>query len=348
MGQGLNRLKYVIVCLGIAFVMLSYYAYQIFFTANFANKIDDKSFILYIRSGATFQDVIDTLDKHKVYDDKVSFAFISKMLNYQDHVKAGRYIIAPSTTNLQVVRKLRSGAQDPIKITFNSIRLKSEFIEQVGSKFLFGADTLAVLLNNQKTCNEFGFDTATVLSMFLPNTYEFYWSISAEYFMDRMHEEYKAFWNQNRKELAAKAGLTPIQVDILASIVDAETNKATEKSTVAGVYINRLNINMPLQADPTVKFALGDFAIKRINHDLIEAAGNSPYNTYKVLGLPPGPINMPSITTIDKVLNYESHDYLYFVADPSRPGYHTFNTDYRSHVNKANAYRKSLNKRNIH
>jgi UPF0755 protein len=348
MGQGLNRLKYVIICLGIAFVMLSYYVYQIFFTANFANKIDDKSFTLYIRSGATFQDVIDTLDKHNVYDDKVSFAFISKMLNYQDHVKSGRYIIPPSSTNLQVVRKLRSGAQDPIKLTFNNIRLKSEFIEQVGSKFSFGADTLAILLNNQKTCEQLDFDTATVLSMFLPNTYEFYWSISAEYFLDRMNEEYRAFWNQNRKELASKAGLTPIQVGILASIVEAETNKTTEKPTIAGVYINRLNINMPLQADPTVKFALGDFAIKRINHELIEAAGNSPYNTYKVLGLPPGPINMPSITTIDKVLNYESHDYLYFVADPSRPGYHIFNTDYRSHVNKANAYRKSLNKRNIH
>jgi UPF0755 protein len=166
--------------------------------------------------------------------------------------------------------------------------------------------------------------------------------------MDRMQDEYNLFWTQARKDLAAKAGLTPVQVSILASIVDAETNISTEKSTVAGVYINRLNIDMPLQADPTVKFALGDFSIKRINHDLIERAGNSPYNTYKVTGLPPGPINMPSITTIDKVLNYESHNYLFFVADPARPGFHTFNVDYRSHVNKANSYRNSLNKRNIH
>ncbi|WP_299248904.1 endolytic transglycosylase MltG [uncultured Cytophaga sp.] len=348
MGQTLNKLKYVVICLAIAFVMLSYYAYQIFFTANFANKIDDKPYTLYVRSGATFQDVLDTLDLHKVYEDKMSFAFISKILSYQDHVKPGRYIIPPSATNLQVVRKLRSGAQDPIKITFNNIRLKSEFIDRIGSKFSFGSDTLSRLLNNQKTCNKFGFDTTTILTMFLPNTYEFYWSISAEDFMDRMKEEYKAFWTQERKELASKAGLTPIQASILASIVDAETNQATEKSTVAGVYINRLNINMPLQADPTVKFALGDFAIKRINHELIDAAGNSPYNTYRVLGLPPGPINMPSITTIDNVLNYESHDYLFFVADPSKPGYHIFNTDYRSHVNQANTYRKSLNKRNIH
>ena len=344
----MDRLKYILVCVGIAFVMLSYYVFQIFFTANFGNKDEDKDFVLYIRSDATFQNVLDTLDKHNVYDDKTSFAFIAKMLNYQEHVKPGRYVLSKGTTNLQAVRKLRSGAQDPIRITFNSIRLKSEFIDLIGGKFSFGRDTLEALLSSKTVCKKYGFDTTTVLTMFLPNTYEFYWSISAENFMDRMKDEYDTFWTQGRKDLASTAGLTPIQVIILASIVDAETNIATEKSTVAGVYINRLNINMPLQADPTVKFALGDFAIKRINHDLIEAAGTSPYNTYKVLGLPPGPINMPSITTIDKVLHYESHDYLFFVADPSRPGYHTFNTDYRSHVNKANAYRKSLNNRNIH
>jgi UPF0755 protein len=348
MKNSLDKFKYVLVCVGIAFVMLSYYAYQIFFTVNFGNQDDDKDFVLYIRKGASFQDVIDTLDKHKVYDDKTSFAFIAKLLGYQEQVKAGRYIIPTKTTNLQVVRKLRSGAQDPIKITFNSIRLKSEFSDRVGEKFSFGKDTLSALLSNEFYCKKFGFDTSTILTMFLPNTYDFYWSISVDAFMERMQNEYNTFWTQARKDLASDAGLTPMQVSILASIVEAETNMNTEKSTVAGVYINRLNINMPLQADPTVKFALGDFSIKRINHDHIEQAGDSPYNTYKVIGLPPGPINMPSITTIDKVLNYESHDYLFFVADPARPGYHIFNADYRSHVNKANAYRKSLNKRNIH
>ncbi|WP_018343875.1 endolytic transglycosylase MltG [Cytophaga aurantiaca] len=348
MKSNLDRFKYILVCVGIAFVMLSYYVYQIFFTANFGNKEDSKEYVLYIRSGATFQDVIDTLDKNKAYDDKTSFAFIAKMLGYQEHVKSGRYIIPVGSTNLQVVRKLRSGAQDPIRITFNSIRLKSEFIERIGGKFSFGKDTLGRLLSNPDICKKYGFDTSTVLAMFLPNTYEFYWSLSVTDFMNRMKQEYDTFWTQERKDLASAAGLTPVQVTILASIVDAETNQPVEKSIVAGVYINRLNIGMPLQADPTVKFALGDFAIKRINHDLIEAAGSSPYNTYKVLGLPPGPINMPSITTIDRVLHYQSHDYLFFVADPARPGFHTFNEDYRSHVNKANTYRKSLNKRNIH
>ncbi len=343
-----NRFKYILVSCGIAFVMLSYYVYQIFFTPNIGNKDNDKDFILYIRKGATFQDVLDTLDKHKAYDDKTSFAFIAKMLGYQENVRPGRYVLPPRTTNLQVIRKLRSGDQDPIKLTFNSIRLKSEFAERVGVKFAFGADSLAYCLKNEALCKKYGFDTTTILSMFIPNSYELYWTLSTENFLNRMQEEYNKFWTQERKDLAAKAGLTPLQVTILASIVEAETNMSVEKPTVAGVYINRLNINMPLQADPTVKFALGDFSIKRINHDLIEQAGNSPYNTYRVTGLPPGPINMPSITTLDKVLHYETHNYLFFVADPAKPGYHIFNADYRAHVNKANAYRSSLNKRNIH
>lgn len=348
MKNKLDRFKYVLVCVGIAFVMLSYYVYQIFFTPNFINNNGDKDFVLYIRKGATFQNVLDTLDKYKVYDDKTSFAFIAKMLNYQENVKPGRYVIPVRTTNLQVVKKLRRGAQDPIKLTFNSIRLKSEFAERVGSKFAFGADSLKYLLANDAICKKYGFDTSTILAMFIPNTYEFYWTLSGNNFLDRMLHEYLDFWTPKRIELAGKAGLTPIQITILASIVEAETNMNTEKPTVAGVYINRLNINMPLQADPTVKFAIGDFTIKRINHDLIEKAGDSPYNTYKVTGLPPGPINMPSVTTLDKVLNYESHNYLFFVADPAKPGYHIFNADYRSHVNNANTYRKSLNNRNIH
>jgi UPF0755 protein len=340
--------KYIVAGTGIAFVMLSYYCYQIFFTSNFSNNDNDKDFVLYIRKGANFQEVLDTLDKNKVYDDKLSFAFISKMLGYQESVKAGRYIIQKKSTNLQVVRKLRRGAQDPLKITFNNIRLKSEFIERVGSKFYFGQDSLQKMLGNDSLCRQYGFDTTDILCMFIPNTYEFYWTLPVKGFINKMNSEYSKFWSQKRKDLAFKAGLTPVQTSILASIVEAETNQSTEKPTVAGVYINRLNINMPLQADPTVKFAIGDFSIKRINHVLIEQAGNSPYNTYKVTGLPPGPINMPSITSIDAVLNYESHNYLFFVADPQKPGFHSFNQDYRTHVNNANKYRKNLNNRNIH
>jgi len=340
--------KYIVAGTGIAFVMLSYYGYQIFFTPNFNNADEAKDFVLYIRKGANFQEVIDTLDKNKVYDDKTSFAFIAKILGYQENIKPGRYVLAKRATNLQVVKKLRRGAQDPIKLTFNNIRLKSEFIDRIGSKFYFGKDSLKVLLDDKNFCQQYGFDTTDILCMFIPNTYEYYWTLPVKGFTAKMNAEYNKFWTQKRKDLASKAGLSPIQITILSSIVEAETNQSTEKPTVAGVYINRLNVHMPLQADPTVKFAIGDFSIKRINHDLIEQAGTSPYNTYKANGLPPGPINMPSISTIDAVLDYESHDYLFFVADPEKPGFHKFNKDYRSHVNNANAYRNNLNNRNIH
>jgi UPF0755 protein len=343
-----SRFKTIIAVCGVSFVMLSYYAYQIFFTSNILVDDKRKDFVLYIPSGATYKTVLDTLYKHEVLADKVSFSFIAKLLGYQEAVKSGRYVIPARSTNLQAIRKLRSGNQDPVKLTFNSIRLKEEFADRVGEKFEFGSDSLWWALNDSKICAKYNMDTSTILCLFIPNTYEIYWDITTEQFINRMQTENKKFWNAERIEKAQKAGLTPIQATILASIVEAETNMLSEKPTIAGVYINRLNINMPLQADPTVKYALRDFEIKRINHDLIEKAGSSPYNTYKVNGLPPGPINMPSIKTIDAVLNYESHNYLFFVADKNKPGYHIFNEDYRAHVNQANKYRKNLNQQNIH
>lgn len=343
-----SRFKTIVAVCGVSFVMLSYYAYQVFFTSNILIDDKRKEFVLYIPKGATYKTVLDTLYKHEVLADKVSFSFISKLLGYQETVKPGRYILPAFSTNLQVVRKLRSGNQDAVKLTFNSIRLKEDFADRVGEKFEFGSDSLFWALTNPATCSKYQMDTSTILSLFIPNTYEIYWDVTTTEFMNRMQMEHTKFWNKERTEKAKKAGLTPIQATILASIVEAETNMTSEKPTIAGVYINRLNINMPLQADPTVKYALRDFEIKRINHDLIEKAGTSPYNTYRVNGLPPGPINMPSVKSIEAVLNYESHDYLFFVADKNKPGYHLFNKDYRSHVNQANKYRKNLNQQNIH
>ncbi|MFN8416091.1 MAG: endolytic transglycosylase MltG [Cytophagaceae bacterium] len=343
-----SRFKTIVAVCGVSFVMLSYYAYQIFFTPNILMDDNRKEFVLYIPKGATYKTVLDTLYKNEVLADKVSFSFISKLLGYQEAVKPGRYILPAKSTNMQVVRKLRSGNQDAVKLTFNSIRLKEDFADRVGSKFQFGSDSLWWVLNDPKVCAKYGMDTTTILCLFLPNTYEIYWDSSTDQFLERMQTEHSRFWNVARIEKAQKAGLTPIQATILASIVEAETNMNSEKATIAGVYINRLNINMPLQADPTVKYALRDFDIKRINHDLIEKAGSSPYNTYRVNGLPPGPINMPSVISIKAVLDYESHNYLFFVADKNKPGYHIFNEDYRAHVNQANKYRKNLNQKNIH
>lgn len=184
------------------------------------------------------------------------------------------------------------------------------------------------------------------MSIFIPNTYEFFWTTTAEELFERMNSEFKKFWNDERKEQARQLNLTPEQIIIIASIVEAETNMNKEKPTIAGVYLNRYYQNWLLQADPTVKFALKDFAIRRITFEHIKF--DSPYNTYKYPGLPPGPINLPSITSIESVLKYEKHKYMFFVADPGRPGYHKFSESFQQHVNSARKYRNDLNKRKIY
>lgn len=348
MDQKSYRLRIVISVIGVTFVMMSYYFYQIFFTPNFGNQLVQEQSVLYIRKNAEFKDVLDSLDKYKLIDDKTSFAFIAKLLKYQSSVKPGRYIINKGMTNLQLVRKLRSGQQDAVKLTFNNIRLKEDFAERAGVKFIFGRDSLMKKLNDQAFCKSYGFDTTTILCMFIPNTYELYWDETTAEFFDHFKKEYEKFWNEERKTKLIQTGLTPIQASILASIVEAETTKNDEKSRIAGVYLNRLQIGMPLQADPTVKYALRDFSIKRINQALIEQAGDSPYNTYRVNGLPPGPLNMPSIITLESVLNFEKHNYLFFVVDVNKEGYHKFTSDYRDHVNSANKYRRKLNQDDVH
>jgi UPF0755 protein len=210
------------------------------------------------------------------------------------------------------------------------------------------ADSLQfnALLNNTPLVTQYGFDTTTIMCMFLPNTYEFYWNTSAQQLLDRMNREYLKFWTEERKQKAASINFTPIQVSILASIVEAEqARKNDEKPRVAGLYINRLKQNMPLQADPTLVFALKNFSLKRIlkGHMQLE----SPYNTYKYTGLPPGPINLPTLASVNAVLNYEKHDYIYMCAKEDFSGYHNFADNFEDHLKNARLYQKALNAANI-
>ncbi len=336
--------KYVIALAGLLFVCFSYYPYQSFYTANI--QVEREDFYLYIPEGANFTTVKDSLEKHKVVYNMLSFAFIAKLMGYQDKVKSGRYLLPKNSSNLTIIRKLRSGQQEPLNFTFNNIRIKKELAEKLAEKLEYPAADFLKILNDSKAVAEYGFDTNTVISMFIPNTYKIFWNTSPEEFMKKMNREYKKFWSEERLAKAKAAGLTPLQVSIIASIVEAETNKNSEKPCIAGVYINRLHANMPLQADPTVKFALQDFAIKRVTQD--HTAFDSPYNTYKNIGLPPGPINMPSAVSLDAVLNYEKNKFIYFCASPNEIGYHDFAANYRDHVNNANRYRKFLDKQKIH
>lgn len=331
----------------ILFATFSFYGWQIFRTPNFLveEKDPDKEFALLIPNGATFDSVLDTLQRHQVINDRLSFRFLSKFMKYTEKVKVGRYLIRPGMGNYAVIKKLRSGSQDPMKVTFNNIRLKEELIERLGSKFEFGPKALADRLNSPEVCARYGFDTTTIMCLFLPNTYEFFWTIKPDAFLERMGTEYKKFWTPERVDKAKAEGLTQTQAQVLASLVEAETKKADEQPRVAGVYLNRLKRGIKLEADPTLVFAHRDFSIRRVLN--VHKAIDSPYNTYRFTGLPPGPINLPSLTAINSVLNSEHHDYIYFVARADFSGYHTFSKTLTEHLANARIYQQALTQRNI-
>ncbi|OJJ20322.1 aminodeoxychorismate lyase [marine bacterium AO1-C] len=333
----------IMVAISMVTVTVTFYGYQLIKTPNF--QVDKKDAYLYIPQGANFKTVLDSLKKNDQIQNTVSFAFLSKLMKYQENVKPGRYLIKRSMTNQDAVRMLRSGKQAPVKLTFNNVRLKQDLIKKVAKNVNFKPAQLEKLLNDPKVASKYGFDTTTIVSMFLPNTYQVYWNTSPEKLLDRMHREYKKFWNKSRLEKAKNLGMKPQEVSVLASIVQAETNKNDEKARIAGVYINRLQKGIPLEADPTLVFALQDFGLKRVLNKHKEI--KSPYNTYKNKGLPPGPINIPSISSLKAVLDYEQHDYLFFCAKADFSGYHAFAKTNAQHERNARLYHKALNMRRI-
>ena len=333
------------VTLAILTTTFTFYFWQIFKTPNL--QVDKQtSFALLIPEGATYKSVLDTLNKHEVINDHISFQFLAKLLKYTEKVKPGRYVIKPNSNNYIVIKKLISGNQDAVRLTFNNIRLKEDLIKRIGNRFEFGEDNFRKALNSPEVCNKYGLDTLTIVSMFLPNTYDIYWTTGTEKFLDRMHSEYKKFWTDEKVAKAKAIGLTPVQVSILASIVEEEqARKVDERPKVAGLYINRLHAQMPLQADPTIKFALQNFGIKRILNDQLRII--SPYNTYVNVGLPPGPIRVADFNSLNAVLNYDKHDYVYMCAKADLSGYHAFATNYTDHLNNARMYQAELNRLKI-
>lgn len=335
----------IFLTLTIVTVTFTFYFWQMYRTPNLQVG-KQESFVLYIPKGATFKTVTDSLNKYDVIQDHVSFAFLSKVKKYQENIRPGRYVIPPDATNPEVINKLREGKQDPVRLTFNNIRLKKDLVRRIGPRFLFGEDKLREALSNPEMTAKYGLDTARIISMFIPNTYDIYWDVPVETFLDRMHSEYNKFWNDDRKAKAKNLNLTPDEVSVLASIVEEEQGKMPdERPRIAGLYLNRLSRGMPLQADPTVKFALGDFGIKRVlNYQLMF---DSPYNTYRYAGLPPGPIRLPDIKSLDAVLNPEQHNYLYMCAKADFSGYHAFAETLGEHSLNAQQYQNALNRLQI-
>ena len=265
--------------------------------------------------------------------------------SYGDNVRSGRYAIEPNEGALALFRKLKNGQQASLRLTIPEVRTMNRLASVLGKKLMLDSTAIASALYSNEVCQKYGYDTCTVAAMFVPNTYDVYWNMSIDALMQRMEKEHNRFWHGDREAKAAQLQLSPVEVCTLASIIDEETANNAEKPMIAGMYLNRLNTNMPLQADPTIKFALKQFELKRIWQKLLTI--DSPYNTYKNTGLPPGPIKIASIQGIDAVLNAVHHDYLYMCAKEDFSGTHNFARTYQEHLKNAAKYTKALNERGI-
>lgn len=264
---------------------------------------------------------------------------------YSENIRTGRYAIEPGDGPITIFRRLRSGRQTSLNLTIPESRTMDRLAAILSNKLMLDSATIAEALTSQEVCEKLGYDTCTIAAMFVPNTYNVYWNMSIDELLQRMQKEHDRFWKGDREAKAAEMQMTPIEVCTLASIIDEETSNNAEKPMIAGMYLNRLKEGMPLQADPTIKFALKQFELKRIYNKLLNT--ESPYNTYRNEGLPPGPIKIASIKGIDAVLNYTSHDYLYMCAKEDFSGTHNFARTYQEHLKNADKYTKALNERGI-
>jgi len=301
---------------------------------------------LYLPTGSTYGDVVDSLTVHDAMPAKATFGTMSRLRHYRDNVKGGRYVIEPHANMWKTLTKLYYGNQDPIRLTIGKRRTKEQLCEYLDTKLELEGDTLLAMLADDSICAAYGHTPATIIGMFPRNTYDIYWNTSPRKLLDRMHRESEKFWNSDRMAKCKALNMTPAEVTTLASIVDEETNKADEKPLIASVYLNRLRKGMLLQADPTLKYAAGDFTLQRILNKHMES--DSPYNTYRFRGLPPGPICIPGSTSIDAVLENRETPYIYFCAKADFSGYHAFASTLQQHNANAAAFHAELNRRKIY
>lgn len=323
----------------IASLVSGYYLYELIYSNNVWTP-EGKDVSIYIPSDATFEDVKQTLYSQGVILNRTSFEWLAARKKYPELIKPGHFLIKEGMSNDKLINMLRLGEQIPVKVIFNNIRIKEQLAQKVGMQIEADSGSLIKLLNDSVYQASMGLGTEIALALFIPNTYEFYWNTSAQQFMNRMHREYESFWSYDRDEKAAGLNMSRPDVVILASIVEKETNKNDEKARIAGVYLNRLQKSWLLQADPTLVYASGDFGLTRVLN--VHKNIDSPYNTYKYAGLPPGPICIPSIASVDAVLNAEDHEYLFFCAKDDLSGYHVFAKSITQHNRNARRYRKAI------
>ena len=321
----------------------SVYTYQMLYSPNFLINAEEKFII--IEENTDFNELIKKLEDDTLINDILSFSFLSKLMEYQENIKIGAYKVKMNMSNYEMITMLRSGNQTPIKLTFTYARKIEDLAEKITTKLKMSKDDLLNYLN-ENINNYSGFKKTDIISIFLPDTYEVYWNISPKKLTNKMYSEYKKFWNEERLSKLDKINLNQKEAIVLASIVASESRMLDEADRIAGLYINRLNRNMRLQADPTLIFAANDFTIRRVlnKHKKIK----SPYNTYIHRGLPPGPIRLASKKYIDAVLNYEKHNYIYMCAKEDFSGYHAFATNLSDHNRNAKKFQIALNRRKIY
>jgi UPF0755 protein len=337
--------KIILVILLIIVAVGGYFAFN-FYRVYFAPNATGTEKYLYVRTGSNLDDLFAELRHKDVLNETGTFSQAAAKMDLARALKPGRYKLTKGMNNRSIINMLKSGNQDPVKLKFQNLRKKENFAGYLSRSLEPDSLTFINLLDSAALIEKYGFNKDNSYVMFIPNTYEMYWNVTASDFFERMHKEYVKFWNDERKQKAAALNLTPIQVSILASIVDAEALYDKEMPVIAGLYLNRLNKGILLQADPTVIFANDDFTVKRVTNSLLQV--QSRYNTYKYAGLPPGPIMMPSINAIDAVLNREKNNYIYMCAKEDFSGYHNFAVTVQEHEINARKYREALNKRNIY
>lgn len=298
---------------------------------------------LYVSNRADYAALIDSL--LPALRHPVAFEAYARRIDLERTFKPGHYRLESGMSVVRVARMLKLGLQTPVRVTINNVRTPAQLAQKLARQIDADSAALVAAITSPKFAEEQGFNSTTLFSMFIPDTYELYWTISPEELIRRMKGEYDKFWTQARDTQRQRSGLSRLEVMTLASIVAEETRKSDEMARIAGVYINRLRRGMPLQADPTVKFAMQDFGLRRILHTHLKFP--SPYNTYVNRGLPPSPICMPGKNAIEAVLGFEQHDYIFFCARPTLDGYHNFARTLGEHNVNARAYSRELNRRKI-
>ena len=333
--------KIILSTIGVLILIAGFFAWKFFGSAVSSEK---EGKYLFIKTGSSFQDVEDELIKNKFIHSTVWFRMVADIAGYKN-VKPGRYEIKKGMNLMHLVRMLKNGQQSPVNFVITKIRTKETLAGRIGSSFECDSLQVIAFLNSPDSLKQFGLDTNTVMTAPMPLKYEIRWNTTPGKIFRQFYNAYKTFWTEDRKQKAEKLHLTPAEVSTLASIIDEETNAASDRPNIASVYLNRIARGMPMQADPTLKFAMKNFALKRVLN--IHKETISPYNTYNNKGLPPGPICTPQAETIDAVLDSPKTDYMFFVANSDFSGTHIFTTNYEDHIKYAHLYQEELNKRNI-